>query len=282
MTLLSSVALGEPQANHAVLTEPVLEGTPTAQICLVPRPRIIAAIPAFNEEKLISEVVRRARKYVDWVIVVDDGSTDRTAAVAGEAGAGIIRHKLNRGKGCAVNTAFSVARHLDADILVLLDGDLQHDPDEIPLLVEALQRERADIIVGSRFLNGNKIPKYRRLGQEVLNIATNLGSGVKLSDTQCGFRAFSRKAINSMSFAETGLAVESEMQFLAQEKGLIIAEVPITTNYSNGVKRNPVTHGFGVLFRVLRLICRKKPLLVYGSVAFMVCILILISLLLSL
>lgn len=215
---MSSVALGELQANHAVLTESVLEGTPTGQIRLVPRPKIIVAIPAYNEERFIFEVVRRARKYVDQVVVIDDGSTDCTAVVAEEAGAEIIRHELNRGKGCAVDTAFSVARHLDADILVLLDGDLQHDPDEIPLLLEALQREKADMVVGSRFLNGNKIPRYRRLGQEVLNIVTNLGSGVRLSDTQCGFRAFSKKAINSMSFTETGLAVESEMQFLAREK----------------------------------------------------------------
>ncbi|WP_338834791.1 Undecaprenyl-phosphate 4-deoxy-4-formamido-L-arabinose transferase [Moorella humiferrea] len=263
------------------LNEPLPEGRLGGELFLVPQPKIIAAIPAYNEEKYIGEVVRRARKYVHQVVVIDDGSTDRTAAVAEAAGAEIIRHEINRGKGCAVDTAFSMARHLKADILILLDGDLQHNPDEIPLLLKTLKEKEADMVVGSRFLKGNKIPKYRRLGQEVLNITTNFGSGIRLSDTQCGFRAFSRKAINSFTFTETGLAVESEMQFLAREKSLKVEEVPITTNYNNSIKRNPVAHGFGVLFRVLHLVHKKRPLLIYGPGVLVACI-ILLTILLSL
>ena len=107
------------------------------------------------------------------------------------------------------------------------------------------------MVVGSRFLADNRIPKYRMLGQTVLNITTNLGSGIKLTDTQSGFRAFSRKAIERMALKETGFAVESEMQFIAGRHGLKVTEVPIKTNYDEKVKRSPVVHGFGVLFRVL-------------------------------
>ena len=138
--------------------------------------------------------------------------------------------------------------------MVLLDGDGQHDPAEIPSLLEPVLSGEADMVVGSRFLRNNHIPKYRMLGQAILTLATNIGTGIRISDTQSGFRSFSQQAINKMSFHESGFAVESEMQFKARKYNLKVAEVPIATNYDEKVKRSPVAHGFGVLFRVINLI----------------------------
>jgi len=218
-----------------------------------PQPKIIAAIPAYNEARHIEEIVARTLRYVTQVIVVDDGSEDGTGERAKRAGATVVKHDRNLGKGVAINKAFIIARESNPLAMVLLDGDGQHRPEEIPLLLDPVLDGRADMVVGSRFLTNNYIPKYRMLGQTVLNITTNLGSGIKLSDTQSGFRAFSRRAIERITLKETGFAVESEMQFKANRHRLRVAEVPINTNYSEKVKRNPVAHGFGVLFRVLRM-----------------------------
>jgi glycosyltransferase involved in cell wall biosynthesis len=219
-----------------------------------PQPKIIAAIPAYNEERHIEEIVTKTLQYVDEVIVVDDGSTDRTGERAERAGAIVIKHDINMGKGVGINTAFKTARELNPVAMVLLDADGQHNPEEIPRLLDPVLNKRADMVVGSRFLANNHIPKYRVLGQTVLNITTNLGSGIKLTDTQSGFRAFSRKAIERMALKQTGFAVESEMQFIAGRHGLKVTEVPIKTNYNEKIKRSPVVHGFGVLFRVLGMI----------------------------
>jgi glycosyltransferase involved in cell wall biosynthesis len=222
-----------------------------------PQPKTIAAIPAYNEEKHIEEIVSKTLYYVDQVIVVDDGSDDRTGERARGAGAEVVTHDKNSGKGVAINTAFKAAREINPNAMVLLDADGQHSPEEIPSLLDPVLNSQADMVVGSRFLKNNHIPKYRMFGQTVLNITTNLGSGIKLTDTQSGFRAFSRKAIERMALKETGFAVESEMQFMAGRYGLKVTEVPIETNYDEKVKRSPVVHGFGVLFRVLGMMGEK-------------------------
>ena len=223
---------------------------------------IIAAIPCHNEERFIGSVVLKAKRYVSQTIVVDDGSTDDSANIAEAAGAVVIRKQHVGGKGSTVALVFQEVSRLGADVLVLMDGDGQHDAGEIPKLLKPVSEGSADIVIGSRFLErGNQIPKYRILGQRILTFVTNLGSGSKLTDSQSGFRAFSRKAIHTLSFNEQGFAVESEMQFLAKEKGLDVIEVPITTCYEDKVKRNPVAHGLGVLSRVLNMISQRQPLL---------------------
>jgi glycosyltransferase involved in cell wall biosynthesis len=216
--------------------------------------KIIAVIPAYNEENHIMMIVGEAQKYVDHVLVIDDGSADGTSEQAKLAGASVIKHDVNQGKGAAINHAFRIARELQPMAMVLLDGDGQHDPEEIPSLLEPVLSGEADMVVGSRFLRNNRIPKYRMLGQTVLTLVTNIGTGIRISDTQCGFRSFSQKAINKMSFSESGFAVESEMQFEARQHNLKVAEVPIATNYDEKVKRSPILHGFGVLVRIISLI----------------------------
>jgi len=216
--------------------------------------KVIAVIPAYNEAKHIARTIIETQQYVDQVIVLDDGSEDGTDIIARNAGATVIKHEYNQGKGAAINNAFKVARKIQPLAMVLLDGDGQHDPKEIPFLLEPVLSGQVDMVVGSRFLINNNIPKYRMLGQNILTMMTNIGSGIRITDTQSGFRTFSQKAINKMSFRECGFAVESEMQFKAKQYNLLVTEVPIVTNYDEKVKRSPIIHGFSVLFRVITLI----------------------------
>ena len=226
---------------------------------------IIVAIPCLNEELFIGSVVLKAKEFADHVIVIDDGSIDNTALVAEKAGAIVIRHGSNRGKGAAVSTAFEYARETGCSALVLLDGDGQHEPSYIPSLVKPVLDGEADIVVGSRYLKiESSVPEYRIWGHRVLTFLTNFGSRVKLTASQSGFRAFSPKAMEVLSFTETGLSIESEMQFLANEASLRVAEVPITIGYHGNAKRSPIGHGMGVLNSVVGFISRRAPLYSFG------------------
>jgi glycosyltransferase involved in cell wall biosynthesis len=227
--------------------------------------KIIAAIPCFNEERCIGSVLLKTKKFVSSVVVIDDGSSDATADVAAEAGATVCQHGRNRGYGAAVRSALSKGRELEADVLVILDGDGQHDPREIPRLIKPLLDGEADIVIGSRFLQkGKQPPFYRRLGQRVLNAVTNVGSGQKISDSQSGFRAYSAKALEQLNLAENGMSVSSEMQFAISKAGLKVAEVPIDVSYTDKAKRSPLGHGVSVLSRVLVLFSLRQPLLLFG------------------
>jgi glycosyltransferase involved in cell wall biosynthesis len=226
---------------------------------------IIAAIPCLNEERIIGSVVLMTREHVDEVVVVDDGSTDETARVAELAGARVLAHETNKGKGIAVNTAFDYAKKSGCAAMVLLDGDGQHNPVDIPRLLRPVVDGSADMVVGSRFMEvKSDTPGYRVWGQRVLTLFTNVGSRAALSDSQSGFRAFSARAIGTLTFGEEGLSVESEMQFKAKEANLRLAEVPINVAYYDRAKRSPVAHGMGVLNSILGLISRRIPLLFFG------------------
>jgi len=227
--------------------------------------RVVAVIPCYNEERYIGSVVLKTKKYVSDVIVVDDGSIDKTAEIAELAGAIVVRHEKNMGKGMALNTGIRKAKELGADILVLLDGDYQHNPDEIPSLISPLLNEKIDIAVGSRFLDvESKMPGYRKFGEHILTLFSNAGSKVKLTDSQSGFRVLSKEAIEGLHFDSNGFAVESEMQFLAEELGLKIKEVPISVSYEDKPKRNPFSHGLNVLAHIISFIGERRPLLFFG------------------
>ena len=233
------------------------------------KPKIIAAIPCLNEQRCIGSVVVMTKKFVDSVIVVDDGSTDATAEVAAEAGAAVHRHGENRGYGAAIRSSLEKGRQLGADILVTLDGDGQHDPRDIPELVKPLLEGKADIVLGSRFLRkGKRPPLYRRMGQRVLTTITNLGSGQAVSDSQSGFRAYSSKALRELTLTESGMSASSEIQFAIGRSDLRVAEVPIDVSYMVGAKRNPIGHAVRVLSRLLVLISLRQPLLLFGVPGF--------------
>jgi glycosyltransferase involved in cell wall biosynthesis len=226
---------------------------------------IIAAIPCFNEELFIGSVALKTKDYADQVLVIDDGSTDKTVMVAERAGAVVIKHGANKGKAAAVSTAFAHARKTQCKALVLLDGDGQHDPTYIPSLVKPVLEGKADMVVGSRYIGmRSSIPGYRTWGHRVLTLFTNLGSRVKLTDSQSGLRAFSPKAIQAFSFVEQGLSVESEMQFLASQAGLRVTEVPVSIGYYGKAKRSPIGHGMAVFNSILGLISRRIPLFFFG------------------
>ncbi|MBE0481533.1 MAG: glycosyltransferase family 2 protein [Dehalococcoidia bacterium] len=234
-----------------------------------PPPKIVAAIPCYNEERCIGSVVIKTKKYVNSVVVIDDGSSDSTVEVASGAGALVRGHIQNRGYGVAIRSALAAGRELDADILVILDGDGQHDPAQIPGLLKPILDGEADMVVGSRFLDGRtKSPLYRRFGQRVLNTATAVGSGQSLSDSQSGFRAYSAKALEALSLSESGMAVSSELQFAAGRSGLRVTEVPISVSYEGELKRSPIAHGVSVLTRVTVLFSLRQPLVLFGLPGF--------------
>ena len=229
-------------------------------------PKIIAGLAAYNEEEYIGSMVLGTSSFVDEVIVVDDGSSDRTARFAGLAGAKVIQHKSNQGKGKAIQTLLKEAKKMDVDMVVLIDADCQQNPDEIPQLIKPILNDEADLVNGSRFLEKkSKIPVYRRFGQHVLTLLTNLSSGTKVTDSQNGFRVLSRKAINSIKLNENGMGVESEMIQSAKDSNLRIKEVPISCRYDvDGSTFNPINHGLRVIGTILDLLQRKHPLFFFG------------------
>jgi glycosyltransferase involved in cell wall biosynthesis len=223
--------------------------------------KIVAILPAFNEEVSIGSIVLRTKTYVDRVIVVDGGSNDHTADVAEMAGAVVIRHPKNWVKGAALKTGFESLN--GEKIIVTIDTDGQHDPSDIPKLVGPILKGEADMVNGSRYINGNKkdTPFYRRLGQVVLDNATRLNSGLNLTDSQSGFRAFARDTKDVFRFKQNGLAIESEMLADAANAGLRIKEVEIGVRYDvDSSSENPVSHGLKVLAKILQDMELNRPL----------------------
>lgn len=228
------------------------------------KPRIIAAIPAYNEEKYIGTVVLKTRQYADEVIVVDDGSTDNTSSVASLANAIVIRHEKNRGKGAAIQSILAEVRKKSPDILILLDADFQHNPDEIPKLIKPIICDGFDLVVGSRKRQRDKIPRYRRFGQKVLSYSARILSGAKVTDSECGFRALSPRAVSELELKQCGFAIETEMISAATERGFKITEVPVSAIYTqDGSTLNPVSHGLGVLANIITMISDRRPLLFF-------------------
>ncbi len=229
------------------------------------QPKILVAIPAYNEERYIGSVVLKAQQYADEVIVVDDGSTDGTSKIARLAGATVIRHEENRGYGAAVQSLLAEAKKKNPDILIMLDADSQHNPDEIPRLIKPIISGDCDLVVGSREQQRGKIPPYRRIGLRVLSYLSGMLSREKLSDSESGFRVFSRKALTVLELRESGMAVSAETVANAAEKGLKITEVPISIIYTkDGSTLNPIRHGLGVLARILAMISERRPLFFFG------------------
>ena len=216
--------------------------------------KTIVIIPAFNEQAAIGEIVKKSLQYADDVLVVDDGSSDNTSEIAVQAGASLLKHPTNFGKGVSLRDAFG---RIDGyDIVVTIDGDGQHNPDEMPKLIKLIAEDKADFVNGSRYLNGfeENTPAYRRVGQRVLDIATNITAGTSVTDSQSGFRAFKGETISCYKFRDPGFGIESEMIVDAAENNLRILEVPITVKYDveNSSTKGPVTHGVGVLLKIVK------------------------------
>ncbi len=224
--------------------------------------RLAAVIPAYNEQVAIGTMVLNTKLYVDRVIVVDDGSTDKTAEVAVLAGAELVKHETNMGKGKALESGFKAAE--GAEIILTIDGDGQHKTSDIPKILKPIIVGEADIVNGSRYLSDDEknTPAYRRLGQNVLDKATNINAQTNITDSQSGLRAFAAYTVPIFKFREAGYGIESEMIIEAANAGYRIQEVEIDVRYDvNGSKKlHPLTHGLGVLVKLLQDIEFNRPL----------------------
>jgi glycosyltransferase involved in cell wall biosynthesis len=235
---------------------------------LIEKPFVVACVPAFNEEKTIAKVVLMAKKHSDRVVVCDDGSTDLTSEIAESLGAEVVRHKNRLGYGAALQSLFQRARELGADVIVTLDADGQHNPEEIPTVIEPILEDEADVVIGSRFIGetNNDLPRYRRWG---ISLITKLAGGATnnhVTDAQSGFRAYNKKAIGEMQLKEGGMGASAEILLKTNRNGLKVAEVPIDCRYK-GLEtstHSPITHGLGVIMCILRLIVEEKPLVFIG------------------
>lgn len=225
-------------------------------------PSIVAGIPAYNEEKTIAEVVLKAGCHVGKVLVCDDGSKDMTQIIARKNGAHVVEHKKNMGYGATMQTLFIKARELGADVLVVFDGDGQHDPDEIPELVKPVLEGRADIVIGSRFMKDARrdIPFYRRMGILAITLLTKIFSGCPISDAQSGFRAFNRKALEELKITELGWGSSVEVFFRAHDVGLRIFEVPVNCDYKDypkASKHDPLRQGISIVASIFHHVIRE-------------------------
>ena len=226
----------------------------------------LVCIPAFNEEKTIGKIVEKSLQYSDKVIVCNDGSTDNTEQRAKEKGAIIINHKKNQGYGAAIISLFEEARKENAEIMITLDGDGQHKPEQIPSLVNTLTENNVDVVIGSRFLDEKtNSPSYRKAGIKIITSASNFGTNFKVSDSQSGFRVYSKNAIDAIHPTEEGMSVSTEILLKVSNKGLSVAEVPITVSYKGETStQKPVPQGVSVLMNTLKFISVKHPISFYG------------------
>jgi glycosyltransferase involved in cell wall biosynthesis len=234
--------------------------------------RTLAVIPCCNEEAAIGSVVLKTKRFVTHVLVVDDGSSDETRNVAKEAGATVISHKKNRGKGAAIRTGFQYALDNNFDYVVTIDGDGQHNPLEIPKLLDNVINNGHDISIGYRVGSDTEMPIWRRVGKRVLDYTTSMGTGGVVTDSQCGFRAFNKKAVKAITPKLRGEAfsVESEQLIKAHESGLKVANTSVTCKYKDlqTSTKNPASHGLSVLGYVIWVVAERRPLLFIGVPGF--------------
>ena len=235
----------------------------------------IVCIPAYNEEKTIDNIVKRSLNFVDKVIVCDDGSQDFTSKRAEQSGAVIIKHEKNKGKGAAFKSLFNYAKKINADIMVTIDGDGQFLPEEINKLMNPIIEKNVDVVLGNRYDSNKEMPAYRQVGNKMLDKITQLASNLPFNDTQSGFRAYSKKAIESINFFTDGFGVDSEIIVDASNKGLKISEEKITVLYNTQGKtstKDPITHSAGVITSLIELIAINHPLKYLGIPGFILLI----------
>lgn len=185
-------------------------------------------MPAYNGDHVIAEVIMDCKKYVDKVVVVDNGSSDNTAKITWSLGAYVVRHVENLGYGAALKACFDTARELGADAMIVIDSDGQHNSDEIPKLLVSLE-QGFDLVIGSRFLNGNgkNVSLYRKVGTKVLDTVTYIVGGINVTDFQSSFRAYGKNAIEKIRFNGNDMSASSEILLQAKDHNLKFTEVEI-------------------------------------------------------
>ena len=229
--------------------------------------KITIGIPAYNEEKNIALIITKLKKITDSIIVCDDGSSDLTGEIARELGAIVISHPKNMGYGAAIRSLFLKATELDLDGLITMDADGQHRIEDVNSVFKPINDEVADIVIGSRFLDkkSEEMPNYRKVGIKIITKVTNLSIKEKLTDSQSGFRAYSKKALQKVIPSDVGMGVSTEILIKASNLELKVAEVPIKVHYDVDTStHNPVSHGTSVILSTLKFTSIHNPLKFYG------------------
>jgi glycosyltransferase involved in cell wall biosynthesis len=229
--------------------------------------QIVIGIPAYNEEKNIASIILKLKKLTDKIIVCNDGSSDLTGPIAEKMGAIVVNHPKNLGYGAAIRTIFEKGRDVDVDILVTFDADGQHRIEDIDTVLEPIIKNEADIVIGSRFLNKDDetVPSYRKAGIKAITNIANTSIDTKLTDSQSGFRAYSKKILNEIIPSEYGMGVSTEILIKASKKGFKIKEVPIKILYEGDTStHHPVSHGISVIMSTMKFISIEHPLKFYG------------------
>jgi len=227
---------------------------------------IAIGIPAFNEEKSIASIIVRLKKKYEMIIVCDDGSSDLTGSIAKELGAIVITHKRNLGYGAAIRSIFLKSRELEIDILVTFDADGQHRIEDIDSMIKPIQEDKAEIVIGSRFIqNDSEIPKYRKVGIKTITGLTNVATGLNVTDAQSGFRSYNKKVLENINPSDFGMGVSTEILIKAKKMNYRIIEISIVVLYEgNTSTHNPVSHGTSVILSTMKYVSIERPLLFYG------------------
>jgi len=230
--------------------------TPKEKIWIGMNEMIAIVIPAYNEEKTIRTVLTDIKNtgLDSEIIVVDDGSEDKTYELALEEGAFVLRHLINRGVGAAIITGIMAALQTDTEIIVTFDADLQHAPEDIETLIKPIINDEADVTIGSRFLlkeSYKEMPFHKVIGNKILNFFTSLLARRKISDSQSGLRAFKRESLENMDIVCDRYAVSSELIVELSKRGLRTIEVPIKARYPEKKRGTTVISGIGIIFDLL-------------------------------
>tara|TARA_B100001123_G_scaffold449615_1_gene615678 strand:+ start:702 stop:1586 length:885 start_codon:yes stop_codon:yes gene_type:complete len=236
---------------------------------------LVIGIPAYNEEKNIASIITKLKRITETIVVCDDGSSDLTSAISENLGAIVIKHEKNLGYGSAIKSIFLKAKNLDCDILVTFDADGQHRIEDIEKVVTPIKNGNSDLVIGSRFLNDSEkeIPNYRKVGIKAITKLTNASIKKQLSDSQSGFRSYSKKVLNELNLSEVGMGISTEILIKASNKNFRISEVPIKILYDGKTStHNPVSHGTSVIISTIKYTSIERPLLFYGipSVIFLI------------
>ena len=228
--------------------------------------KIAVGIPAFNEQKNIKRLILQLQSITDTIIVCNDGSEDSTGSLAKKLGAFVIEHPKNLGYGASIRSIFHKAKEMNCDVLVTFDADGQHRIEDIKTVLQPIKNKEADIVIGSRFLEKNEeVPSYRKIGIKAITKLTNAYSGKELTDSQSGFRAYTKKVLEKCTPSESGMGVSTEILMKAFKNNFKILEVPIIVLYEGDTStHNPLSHGIGVIFSTLKFISIDHPLKFYG------------------
>jgi len=222
--------------------------------------KLVVVIPAYNEEKAISQVIEEVKKYTENIIVVDDGSTDKTNWLAKKQRVIVYRHLVNRGLGGALATGIEAALNHKADIILTFDADGQHPAEDIPKLIKPIIKSEADVVIGSRFFKKNKIPFNRKIANFIGNIITFILFGIWVSDSQSGLRCFNKKAAKTLKIETSSMEVSSEIIKEIKKHHLRLKEIPIKaiyTTYSLSKGQNFIL-GIKTLIKLIFLKFRSK------------------------